>query len=330
MKRRKRIHIISMILACILMLESPVVSMAAVQSEKSGISKISGKSKTVILVTSEGSIKKTASADGTVLLPSDKNGKDYTFLGWSTRKNQTGNPQYQAYERIKVNKTIRLYPVKYKWSGELDLSVGNLADQLTNYSGVIFVGDSRTMMMEKTLERQYGSSIHDKVGFVHKSGEGLEWLRQYGGKLLMEELKARSSEHSRPVAVVFNMGVNDLIHRNGKSLDYRRVVSRYTSYMNSLSEKLKQYNCTLFYMSVNPVNTAMKPTRKESEVRAFNNQLKRGLSSSFKWIDSYSYFIKNGYTTLCEFRGNTDDGLHYSMKTYKRIYAYVLNKLQKM
>lgn len=88
------------------------------------------------------------------------------------------------------------------------------------------------------------------------------------------------------------MGVNDLIHRNGKSIDYRSVVSQYTSYMNSLSKKLKKYNCKLFYMSVNPVNTAMKPTRKESEVRAFNNTLRRGLNSSFTWINSYSYFIK--------------------------------------
>ena len=146
----------------------------------------------------------------------------------------------------------------------------------------------------------------------------------------MNELNGKTSKKSKPVAVIFNMGVNDLIHRNGKSIDYRSVVSQYTSYMNSLSKKLKKYNCKLFYMSVNPVNTAMKPTRKESEVRAFNNTLRRGLNSSFTWINSYSYFIKNGYSTHCEFRGNTDDGLHYSMITYKRIYAYVIKKLQKM
>lgn len=342
MQRRKRIHMISVILACMMMLESPAVSMAAVQPEKSEsvvmtsaaaagtASKTSGKVRMVILAASGGVVKKKASADGTVVLPPDKNGKGYTFLGWSTRENQTGNPQYQAYERIKLTKTIRLYPVRYYWNTEPDLDVSNLADQLTNYSGVIFVGDSRTMMMKKTLERQYGSSVHKKVWFVDKSGEGLEWMRQYGGKLLMNELKGKTSKKSKPVAVIFNMGVNDLIHRNGKSIDYRSVVSQYTSYMNSLSKKLKKYNCKLFYMSVNPVNTAMKPTRKESEVRAFNNTLRRGLNSSFTWINSYSYFIKNGYSTHCEFRGNTDDGLHYSMITYKRIYAYVIKKLQKM
>ena len=147
MQRRKRIHMISVILACMLMLESPAVSMAAVQPEKSETvvmtsaaaagtaSKTSGKVRMVILAASGGIVKKKASADGTVVLPPDKNGKGYTFLGWSTRKNQTGNPQYQAYERIKLTKTIRLYPVRYYWNTEPDLDVSNLADQLTNYSG---------------------------------------------------------------------------------------------------------------------------------------------------------------------------------------------------
>ena len=79
-----------------LMLESPAVSLAAVQPGKSEpvvmtwaaaagtASKTSGKVRRVILAASGGVVKKKASADGTVVLPPDKNGKGYTFLGWST------------------------------------------------------------------------------------------------------------------------------------------------------------------------------------------------------------------------------------------------------
>ena len=81
-------------------------------------------------------------------------------------------------------------------------------------------------------------------------------------------------------------------------------------------------------MSVNPCNTAMKPTRKESEIRGFNNRLKKTLNGNFTWINSYSYLMRCGYTSKCEFRNYTDDGLHYSMRTYKRIYAYAIKKIR--
>ena len=87
-------------------------------------------------------------------------------------------------------------------------------------------------------------------------------------------------------------------------------------------------NCELFYMSVNPCNTAMKSTRKESEIRGFNNRLRQRLNGNFTWINSYSYLMRCGYTTRCEFRGYTDDGVHYSMRTYKRIYAYAIKQIR--
>lgn len=328
MQRRKIRYMVLAVM--LLMLMFPTVSRAATGFGSSETVQISGKEKTVILETSGGIVKKKVPVNGMVTLPPDKNGKGYTFMGWSTRQGQTSNPQYQAYEQIKVTRNIRLYPVKYKWSKEENLSVGKLAGQVTNYSRIIFVGDSRTLMLKNTLERQYGSSVYDKVGFVYRSGKGLEWMKESGEARLMNELKTKETEVSRPTAIVFNFGVNDLIHRKGKTMDYRSVASEYASYMNQLSQKLAGKNCRLFYMSVNPSNTAMKPTRKESEIRGFNAQLQKKLNSSFTWLDSYSYLMKYGYSTYRELDGGKDDGLHYSMKTYKRIYAYVLKKLQKI
>ena len=281
--------------------------------------------KMVIIETSKGTVKKTVNSGGYITLPADVDGNGYTFLGWSTIKKQYNNPMYQAYEKIKVTQNMHLYPVKYKWNLEPDIDVNGLADNAGRYNKIIFVGDSRTVMLKNTLKRQCDSSLFDKVKFVCKSGEGLTWMKTYGEKLLFDEIK---SEDAGTVAVIFNLGVNDLIHKSGKIMDYDSVASGYASYMNRLSGKLKNRNCELFYMSVNPCNTAMKPTRKESEIRGFNKKLKQRLNSNYKWINSYSYLMTCGYTFNCDFRGYTDDGVHYSMKTYKRIYAYAIKKIR--
>ena len=143
-------------------------------------------------------------------------------------------------------------------------------------------------------------------------------MKKYGEKELLNEISGMD-DNAKPVAVIFNLGVNDLIHKNRESISYDSVASDYASYMNGLSRKLTARNCELFYMSVNPCNTAMKSTRKESEIRGFNNRLRQRLNGNFTWINSYSYLMRCGYTTRCEFRGYTDDGVHYSMRTYKRI-----------
>ena len=45
--------------------------------------------------------------------------------------------------------------------------------------------------------------------------------------------------------------------------------------------------------SVNPVNMLMKQTRKEAQLRYFNDKLQSGLDESFQWIDTYKYLMKN-------------------------------------
>lgn len=324
MRGKKLFYIL---LACMLMLMLvPSVTWAATGSgNKISTTKKKTVQKTITIETSKGTIKKNVNVGSYITLPTDINKNGYTFLGWSTINRQTSNPMYQAYEKIKITKNIHLYPVKYKWSQEPDIRVDRLAKNVEKYDKIIFVGDSRTVMLKGTLQRQCSDEIFNKVGFVCKSGEGLKWMKVYGEKLLLDEVDAVSG----PVAVIFNLGVNDLIHKGRrKSIDYDAVAAKYASYMNKLAEKLNSRNCELFYMSVNPCNTAMKATRNESEIRGFNSKLKYRLRSNFVWIDTYSYFMRYGYTTLCEFRGYTDDGVHYSMKTYKRIYAYAMKRIR--
>ena len=206
------------------------------------------------------------------------------------------------------------------------MRVNNLSAQLSEYSRAIFVGDSRTYFLQKTLLQEYGKDAVSKVSFVCKSGEGLNWFETTGERLLRNEIACLQSD--KPVAVIFNLGVNDLSnHNSGNGVDYKGVANAYLAYMNTLADELGS-NCRLFYMSVNPVNTAMKPTRKEAQLRYFNDRLQSRLNKRFQWIDTYKYLMKNGYSTYNEFKGNIDDGVHYSTCTYKRIYKYCMNAIR--
>lgn len=317
-------------LACVLICAAPpsAAQAAIMQTAKnSTVQKKKTSTKTVTIETSGEITKKKVKSGGSVILPVEVNKRGYTFLGWSTVPGQTCNPMYQAYQKIQVTKNIHLYPVKYKWNQEPDIYAGGLADSVEKYDKIIFVGDSRTAMLRSTLKQQCSSDSLKKVGFVCKTGEGLDWMKKYGEKELLNEISGMD-DNAKPVAVIFNLGVNDLIHKNRESISYDSVASDYASYMNGLSRKLTARNCELFYMSVNPCNTAMKSTRKESEIRGFNNRFRQRLNGNFTWINSYSYLMRCGYTTRCEFRGYTDDGVHYSMRTYKRIYAYAIKQIR--
>ena len=107
------------------------------------------------------------------------------------------------------------------------------------------------------------------------------------------------------------------------------------TYMKSLASTLKKKNCKLFYMSVNPGNSKMMENtghvvRSEAAVRQFNSTIRSQLAPDYTFIDTYSWLLKNGYGTNASGSGvdnSVDDGLHYTTKTYKRIYYHCLEFL---
>ena len=268
-----------------------------------------------------GTLYKTAEVerDGYVTLPGMKNSSAYTFMGWSDKPGQSKAPKYEAGQRIRINGSKKLYAVMFKRSKEPDLKKNQLEQvNLSKYRKVIFVGDSRTCGMEKTLELELGK-LPTGVSMVARGGQGLYWLQQIGVQKLFAQVRCSSTE-KRPAAVVFNLGVNDLSYCNA-----------YITYMNNLAVQLKARGCKLFYMSVNPMNNAMRKSEYKSEekIRAFNKRMKAGLFSSFTYIDTYHYLMRTGYSTLGGVGKPVryDDGLHYNTTTYKRIYNQCMKKI---
>ena len=268
----------------------------------------------------------TLGKGGYLKLPSASNATGYTFMGWSKTK-RTGSsaaPDYEAGERIKVSKATTLYATVFNRTLEKDISSDDMAHPAVGllYSKVIFVGDSRTVGMEKTLNRQMSSSVTKDVSVVASAGQGLSWFKSEGYEQLLKEIS--EAEGSRPIAVIFNLGVNDMAN-----------ASNYVSYMTNIAPTLKKKNCKLFYMSVNPINSTMitkagRGARTEAQVREFNSKIHSGLSVYYKFIDTYSVLMKKGYGTNASYVGvdrDSDDGLHYTTKTYKRIYYYCVTYL---
>lgn len=258
-----------------------------------------------------------------VRLPGMKNKSGKTMLGWDERSGKTADPQYQVDQAITAGRSMKLYPVFFSRSEEPDLTeaaLSRLTAAAVGPSGafdrVIFVGDSRTSGIRRLMLQKYANVIKN-VKFVCLSKTMLDWLKSEGSPVVRQLVRGRT-------AVIFNHGVNDL-----------EDADQYVTYMKKLGAKLKKKGCTLFYMSVNPLNNLSTPTqrRPERDVRRFNGTIKDRLceNGDYIYIDCYSYLMKNGYGTADTHSEGSDtdpdDGLHYTEKTYKRIYAYCMRRL---
>lgn len=268
--------------------------------------------------------RSTTMAKGSVYtLPCVRNAAGYTFMGWSDKPKQSVNPQYEPEMEITVEEDMDLYAVVFRKSDEPDLPADKLP-QWNNYKykRVVFVGDSRTAYMENALKN--AGARTEGIEFISKVGGELDWFKTVAYPKLYSIVKNETASIlAKPTAVVINLGINDLENQNG-----------YVLYMNSIAKELKKHNCELFFMSLNPVNRSMlkeagKKDRSEAKVRLFNNALRSALGAQYSYIDTYSKLKKEGYgfDSSSTGTGGNDDGLHYTAKTYKRIFTYCMKTL---
>ena len=268
--------------------------------------------------------RSTTMAKGSVYtLPCVRNAAGYTFMGWSDKPKQSVNPQYEPEMEITVEEDMDLYAAVFRKSDEPDLPADKLP-QWNNYKykRVVFIGDSRTAYMENALKN--AGARTEGIEFISKVGGGLDWFKTVAYPKLYSIVKNETASIlAKPTAVVINLGINDLENQNG-----------YVLYMNSIAKELKKHNCELFFMSLNPVNRSMlkeagKKDRSEAKVRLFNNALRSALGAQYSYIDTYSKLKKEGYgfDSSSTGTGGNDDGLHYTAKTYKRIFTYCMKTL---
>ena len=273
-------------------------------------------------------------------LPSMVNPKGYTFIGWGYKKGlfvSESSPfeaPYKAFNQIKVNQgTKHLYAVLFNRSTEKDLTEAQMfSPNISKYKRVIFIGDSRTKCLEYLCETLRIDPETKNIAFVAKSGTGLDWLKEEGYPLLqkkIDEINESDPEDKRPIALVFNFGVNSI----GGNLT--SMSQSYIDYYKSIAPELKKKGCRLFFMSVNPVvssqyETMFGPYRQEWRVRTFNANVSKGLQGIYTYLNTNTWLLRTGFSTDAGVRQDTgvDDGLHYTLKSYKRILRKTLNLLE--
>ena len=284
------------------------------------------KAVTLTLCKNNGAVYSTTrmAQGSTYKLSGVKDANGYTFMGWSEQAGQKVNPDYEAEETITVKKNTTLYAVVFNRSSEDNLSADVLPQVNSyKYKNVVFIGDSRTEYMKNALARAGANTNY--VKFICKAGEGYSWLTGTAVPQLQELVKNdTNSILSKKTAVIFNFGVNDY-----------NEYAKYAAYYKLIASSLERKGCELYFMSVNPINRLMlsntgRADRSEAKIRSFNTYMQKNLPSSYTYIDMYSYLKATGYSFASDKygAGSIDDGLHYTARTYKRIFTQCLRSLK--
>ena len=278
---------------------------------------------TVTLKRPNGATYAVISPDGRKTFPSVGLSGRKTLQGWDESNGKTKNPKYL--EGDVIPKKSAVY---YMVLNDADADKGNVSiKESMKYVCSYFVGDSRMQYSQA----QFGSTLR-KTKFIALGGMGYNWLSKEasdgGYRRLISTLKTDVKKTKGKRAVIFCLGVNDL-----------QNIDSYVKFYKSKATELKNLGCDLFVMSVNPFCAMQRQLemrtyysskhpnyteRRTKSLRdAFNAKLK-GLSGTYKYIDSFSYLVKTGWPTLNASIGFAD-GLHYTKATNQRIINYALS-----
>ena len=179
----------------------------------------------------------------------------------------------------------------FKKNGKLDESKSDPVKGLSDK--VLFAGDSRTVGMSMSVS-------NNNTSYIGKVSQGYAWLAAEAGG------KVRQYLAQNPTAnVIFCFGVNDLGY-----------VNQYISYYKDI---IRDYpKASFWFMSVNPISRTATSYLSNALIESFNRQLKKAFGKSY--IDTYTYLVKNGFSSF--------DGVHYTVETYQRIYAYTMDQIK--
>lgn len=166
-----------------------------------------------------------------------------------------------------------------------------LAAQPEPATGYIFLGDSRTVGMDKAA----GLSDMDDTFVVAECGMGFDWMMETG-LAEVSRFMDDNPEYENWILVI-NLGINDVCGGAG----------RYLEAYNKLKD------VTVYAVSVNPCNGDYECLN--SYVSAFNSELE---ASGIHYIDTCSILMDAGFKTR--------DGLHYDSRTYRLIFDIIADE----
>lgn len=208
-----------------------------------------------------------------------------------------------AFEGCTTKYNMNLY---FKIENILNQQVKKIKDKK-----VIIVGDSRMELIEKDKE----INIPFNFEFVAKSGMKIAWLKDKA----LDEVNDIIDNNKYNYDIVVNMGVNDL---NDDKYDGADIADEYFDIYLKLAKDHPSIN--LYLLSVNPIdekkiNKYWTNNRTTSEIRTFNKTIQARLKEE----NMDNMFYCDSYHDL---KFETNDGLHYTQNTNRKIIDYIANK----
>lgn len=208
-----------------------------------------------------------------------------------------------AFEGCTTKYNMNLY---FKIENILNQQVKKIKDKK-----VIIVGDSRMELIEKDKE----INIPFNFEFVAKSGMKIAWLKDKA----LDEVNDIIDNNKYNYDIVVNMGVNDL---NDDKYDGADIANDYFDIYLKLAKDNPSIN--LYLLSINPIdekkiNKYWTNNRTTSEIRTFNKTIQARLKEE----NMDNMFYCDSYHDL---KFETNDGLHYTRNTNRKIIDYIANK----
>lgn len=180
------------------------------------------------------------------------------------------------------------------------------------YESIIIIGDSRMNLIKKKVD--YSKKIPKNVSFIAESGMEINWFNKTAIKELTDKLYIKQKN----VAVIINMGVNDIDF-------YNNIKGTVNSYKEGYTMLSTLFPDTDFYiLSINPINEKIINNYIKSNTRTnemikttngmFEKYIKNTKKDNLKYCDSYN-----------KLDFDTRDGLHYTKETNEKIIDYIIN-----
>ena len=217
---------------------------------------------------------------------------------------------------------LLLLDVESDGTSSVTASASSNGNSGSSNKNILLIGDSRTVQLGTTvfgMSHNTGSDglpvIKDKTDngdYLYCKGSiGLSWMKS--------EESGIDSKVSGNTAVVINMGVNDCASSSS--------ASEYISYINSKVDTWTGKGADVYFVSVNPINDRLARNNgygvTNKNVTDFNKEVKNGLNSAVKYIDTYSE-VKN----LVIDKSETSDGIHYNTVVYEKIKSVIWGKIK--
>ncbi len=177
-------------------------------------------------------------------------------------------------------------------------------DNNNTSSGMIFIGDSRFVGMQKVVSS-------NKDAYIAEVGKGYDWFVSTAIPKINTLIKASNKKYT----IFINLGINDAIYNGVNSVQVQKYADKINELANGSWKKHK-----VVFVSVNPKFGlgGAYPHITNGAIQSFNTSIKGMLNKNVSYCDTYNGIGETG------FQAETTGEIHYTPETYKKIYNYIV------